>query len=272
MPATVVSTAVRPPAYPSILAMYDDGGLLIRASFPLEQARIAVGNPNAESVSSLLIRTSSSHQFVTFVPSIPPRNSDPCDRRAGQQASYGPIAQSIPFCEDLRSGVSPDGQRVAYVSTTVPATNPAAIRVTQFRFGARDTTYSGLYRVPTIAVSREQADSARADRRSRLSGYAEPAHLAFSDSILEHEMPAYRTPVDEVYVGNDGTVMLTLLRFTSARSYLLIDSRGNAVGTFSLPTEVLPLEIRGTTIYGLVPRPNTTRSQNLNDIVRYQIR
>jgi hypothetical protein len=126
--------------------------------------------------------------------------------------------------------------------------------------------------VSTLGITSEEADSIRSAERARLSRSPDERLQIFSDSILEFDMPQYRTPVSEVYAGNDGTVVLTLLRFTTERYYLFIDRRGNAVGTFVLPANVLPVEVRGDAVYGVVLRADSSPGENLNDIVRYRIR
>jgi hypothetical protein len=273
LPAVAPQPAPRPYTHPFIRAMYPDGGLLIRQQFPPDEIRSALGYPNdAEIPGSLLIRTSADHEFVSFAPGSQPRAVDPCERVWSDTRLYGPISKSLPFCSEQSSAVSPDGRRMAYVTTTIPVRDPASINIAQVTIGSRDTIFSRRYRVPTLAITPEIADSIRVAERVRLSQAPEPAFRAFADSILEHEMPEYRSPVSEVYVGNDGTVMLTLLRFTEARYYLLIDPRGNAVGTFTLPSNVLPIEVRGNAVYGLVPRSDAPASANLNDIVRFRIR
>jgi beta-lactamase regulating signal transducer with metallopeptidase domain len=272
-------TAVAPRAagprytHPFINAVYADGGLLIRQQFPPEEVRNALGYQGDVLVpQSLLIRTNADNQFVSFALSAPPRTNDPCKRTTGEQGHYVPIKTSLPFCTDYKYAVSPDGQRLVTVSTAIPVTDPATVRVSQIAFGGRESIYARSYRVSTLGITSEEADSIRSAERARLSRSPDERLQIFSDSILEFDMPQYRTPVSEVYAGNDGTVVLTLLRFTTERYYLFIDRRGNAVGTFVLPANVLPVEVRGDAVYGVVLRADSSPGENLNDIVRYRIR
>jgi hypothetical protein len=269
-PARPVATQYR---YPDIRAMYPDGGLLISQQFPPDEIRDALGYPpDAIVPRSLLVRTNAENQFVSYALRSPTRSTFPCRRATGLQSPSGPIERTLPFCSDLHSMLSPDGRRIVHVTTAIPVTYPAAIRVSQVDIVRNDTIYSRSYRVPTLAVTPDEADSVRAAEWDRLSQSSEPRLRGIADSILEHDMPEYRSPVNEVYTGNDGTVMLMFLRFTSARYYLLVDPLGNAVGTFTLPSNVLPVEVRGNAVYGLVPRFDAPASANLNDIVRYRIR
>jgi len=218
-----------------------------------------------------LIRTTADHRLVSFTAdTLIPLNGN-CERLSpAPDMSGNPVYVSLPFCSSRNSATSPDGRLVAYLGINDPITDPAVVRIA---LSTVEGTVSFLrsYRVPTIAITAAEGESIRAERVAQVARSVEPHQAGRIDSILRANMPSHKNPVDYMYLGNDGSVLIWLYRQTPAVQFLLIDGRGDVVGVFALPSDVSPIEVSRNAIWAVERRGDAPPGTFWSDIVRYRI-
>ncbi len=257
-----------PRVAPSLRATYADGGLLMRLSYPLEEARAMLGIVGGDDrfvPRTFMIRTTADYRVVSFSSdTLIPLHGN-CERLSPAPDMAGnPVFVSVPFCSNRTSAISPDGRLVAYLGVTAPITDPAVIGIAESRVDGANI-FLRSYRVPTIAISAAELESIRAERVAQVARSVEPHQAGRVDSILRANPPTHKAPVDYMYLGNDGSVLIWLYRSSFAEQFLLIDGKGDVVGVFALPPDVSPAEVSRKAIWAV------QRRGGASDIVRYSI-
>lgn len=146
---------------------------------------------------------------------------------------------SVPYLIRPFTAVAQNGSRIAFAETT-PSDNGGFIRVTVMA-GMGDTLLSRSYPFSGVRLKRSTVDSAirvvmaryQPDRNGRLQ--APPDVVVELENRLRAAMPTFAAPVSGLLVGIDNSIWLGLERSSEGRRYLVLDERGDPVGTVTVP-------------------------------------
>lgn len=157
---------------------------------------------------------------------VPPDSSSVMMRLS----SRGTRSIGVPFVQRPRASVSPDGNLVVSLSTTVGSANGGTFRVTAFRTSGA-LVFSRTYPYTSALVTRRMADSAL-DRLSTI--YRRPEDAAVL-RVVRDRIPRSRSPFESIAIGNDGAVWLSRESDGKPRELLLIGATGDIIGSAVLP-------------------------------------
>lgn len=147
------------------------------------------------------------------------------------EGSRGALTASVPFTNRSRYVPSVDGT-LGVLATEPQGADGAMIAVTVFRMDG-DTVFSRDYDVTRVPISSTFRDSVMRSRIEQLEQTSPALASAFREQAT---IPESYPPVADLVAGRDGTVWIEVPSGTAdERSYLVIDSRGDAVGTLALP-------------------------------------
>lgn len=166
------------------------------------------------------------------------------------------ITRIIPFCARQLS-TQFDG------TAGVAALEVSGRRYKVVSLGAHgDTLFARDFPFAPIPVSRGALDTL-AEQEVRLKKMQSPQTYANSPKVT----PAKTfPPVRELVLGRDGTVWLELRTTTGGHTWLMLDPKGNPVGTVVLPNEVTMKVAERGTVWGFV-----TDDDGLKGVVRYRV-
>lgn len=162
-----------------------------------------------------------------------------------------PIIAAQPFRDDPLLAVSPDGSGIVIVNRDA-ATRRVGDAFVVTRLGpAGDTVFTRVYRytarpLPVSEVATTLEDLARGMRRvSRDRDLSTRIRRAMY-------VPRFRTPIEEVVAGRDGTIWLR--RESSgltARRWTVLDARGNLLRTVEVPVGTRVLQAEAGRLWGV---------------------
>lgn len=236
-------------------AVYPDGSLMAIAAFP-PQAKRPAWAVGADSGTTLEVRISPTGGFrrrIAILPASPCRVNYLIGR--GGHGSF-----LIPFCAERVIGEW--GSTSLAFATVEPASSKgASYRVTLIDENGAQVFARSFPFVPR-PVSQAARDSSDAARRKSM-GRAAPTVLA-----AQPKVPPATTwpPLRRVVVGRDRTVWLERLTGERDHSWLVLDPKGNLVGTITLPPDITLQVADLNTIWGL-----ETDADGLQGIVRYKV-
>lgn len=173
----------------------------------------------------------------------------------------GSAVASIPYCDEPRFAVAPDGSRIAFAIVERTGARTEHFRVVVL--GSRgDTLLNRRYPFEPVAISKRVADSVRASRAAAASG---PFADAYRKAYQSLPVPESYTPFERVLVGVDGTVWIERMPNAPQRLWLVLDARGNPLGTVRVPRNVVLRAVARDRFWA------TERDDNdLESIVRYR--
>jgi hypothetical protein len=225
------------------LAVYADGSWLVRPS----RERSLVSTPEYDKSYSYLLRISESGSIEKLIARIPHGGAlaDPRFRSTSQATL--PVYAPLTVWD-----ASTDGSRVAVVSAALAGADSATYRVTAI--GARgDTVYSKQFPFVPVPMSKQSIDSLRA----RYNRGGEEA---------VKRLPWAYPPVQGVLVGRDQTVWIELRSATPGRLWLVLDPKGDAVGTVRVPSEFVAKVAERGRMWGF-----DREADRVTALVRYRI-
>jgi hypothetical protein len=231
-------------------AVYSGGYILTSAQTTVDQQATPSGVTNA------FLRLSADGVIQRVVAQIP-RSGGTVDIRT---PGGGMVGGGVPFfASDLRDPAS-DGSRIAFVSTTLTGRDANTFRVTVI--GAMgDTIFSRAYPFTPVPIPSALFDSAVSARIVRAQV---PELKSYYRSV---DKPSAYPPVLSVMVGRDGTIWLRLRAIADGRPWLVLDEKGNPIGSLMLSAKQTGIAV--------ADRHNvwTTDSDadGVQSIVRYQV-
>jgi hypothetical protein len=160
--------------------------------------------------------------------------------------------------------VAPDVSRIAYLTTHVDGEDGGRLRLTIVApsgdtLTARDYPFTGERRPPHVA------DNILDDRRARweaLPRYREGFQLVLTRG---RPQPVY-PPVHSMIAGRDSTVWLGFRSTSASRTWLVLDHRGEPIGSLELPTNVRIAVAERATVWTIERDEDGVRS-----VVRFRV-
>jgi len=234
------------------LAIYADGSWLVRPA----KERSLVSTPEYDNSYSYLLRISESGSIEKLIARVPRGGAlpDPSVRNASQ-ATFPAFAPLTVW------DASTDGSRVVIVSTALTGADSAAYRVTAI--GARgDTVFSTLFPFVPMPMSKQSIDSVRM-RYNRSIGDRS------SDVVREEavkRLPWAYPPVEGLVVGRDQTVWIELRSTAPEHVWLVLDAKGETIGTVRLPKEFVARVAERGRVWGF-----DRDADRVTALVRYRI-
>jgi hypothetical protein len=233
------------------LALYADGSWLVRPS----NERSLVSTPEYDNSYSYLVRMSEGGSIEKVIARIR-RGGVPPDPRVRSTSQAIFPAFGLPVWD-----ASTDGSRVVVVSTALTGADSATYRVTAI--GARgDTVFSKQFPFVPVAMSKQSIDSVRMRYTRSLGDRA-------SDAVREEMMKrlpwAYR-PIEGVLMGRDQTVWIELRSTAPEHLWLVLDTKGEAIGSVRLPSEFVARVAERGRVWGF-----DREADRVTALVRYRI-
>lgn len=221
IPAFIRPTVADRRRYPvfsaaDVFARYADGSLLVR---PFREHRL-IDTPEFDTSSTELLRVTEEGTILRSIAKLPLEDLQPVRVDRGSTDLVYPLQNRTYF------GVSQDGMRIVLVRANVAGKDSGTIGVTSLNERG-DTTFTRRYPFTAQPMTQRTRDSL-------LRRYGNPEQRA----DVERRIPPVLPPVGGLVIGRDRTVWIELRPApgdTAARPILVIDARGDVVGTFDLP-------------------------------------
>ena len=199
-----------------VFARYADGSLLVR---PFREHRL-IDTPEFDTSSTELLRVTEEGTILRSIAKLPLEDLQPVRVDRGSTDLVYPLQNRTYF------GVSQDCMRIVLVRANVAGKDSGTIGVTSLNERG-DTTFTRRYPFTAQPMTQRTRDSL-------LRRYGNPEQRADD----ERRIPPVLPPVGGLVIGRDRTVWIELRPApgdTAARPILVIDARGDVVGTFDLP-------------------------------------
>jgi hypothetical protein len=177
--------------------------------------------------------------------------------------------RSVPFSPEADVVVSPDGQRVASVFTTVDSKESGSVHLALMNADG-DTLFRRAYPFDGEAIPEGVADSAIAERTRPQPGLSDfvmrlPEARRLYAAEVRRRMPKIYPPVIGQFIANDHRIWLALRRTAEGNPWLILDERGDPIGTTVVPKNVTLLAAQGWQAWG------TERDEfDVQSVVRYR--
>jgi hypothetical protein len=233
------------------LAMFPDGSAII-GGFTM------INGPDGRQRASdmLLARMNASGAALHF--HSPPSYNDP--RWSLDVAGF---QNYVPFRMPPQIAASTDGTRLAIMTADVAGTE-GTFTVVLLRTSG-EIVFSRTYPFKGVPIPQRAVDSA-------LAAFIRPSTEGPSDlgqrfaTAARPKMPAVHTPVTSILPGLDNTIWISLRPSTNGREVLVLDGRGNPIGSVLLPPRTTLRQANLTTIWA-----TQTDDDGLASVVRYRL-
>lgn len=234
------------------LAIYADGSWLV---LPAKE-RSLVSTPEYDNSYSYLMRISEGGSIEKLIARVPRGGGLPDPRvRVTSQATFPAYAQLTVW------DASTDGSRVVVVNTALTGADSATYRVTAI--GARgDTVFSNLFPFVPVPMSKQTIDSVRT-RYNRSIG-DRPSDVAREQVVKR--LPWAYPPVEGLVVGRDQSVWIELRSTAPEHLWLVLDTKGETIGTVRLPKEFVARVTERGRVWGF-----DRDADRVTALVRYRI-
>lgn len=229
------------------LALYADGTQLLAAFLP--RARPSWARPAFDAGSRNVLPRVTPEGVVKYLSGWAPE--DPCgfDLTALNSNCARPLAS-----------VSPDGDRIAFVTMATVGSDSGSYRVTVL--GAKgDSVFSRRLPFAARAIPARFTDSLRALDAAR------PRQTLPPGTEARLGTPKIFPPIQRAILGRDGTVLLSYTTDGALAQHLLLSSTGQPLGMVSLPVNVKVLAVSRDTLWGTAADEN-----DLQSIVRFRLK
>jgi hypothetical protein len=207
----------------------------------LAVAQGAAGDPLAEAIrGTALVRMSADGVVDRVVLETPP-NDGALTVRIGQ----GSAIVQVPFYPRPHWAVSPDGARIATITTDVGGPNAGTYRVTAYT-AAGEEIFSRSVPFDGVALPAAVADSALQAQRAALPELSDAL-----EADVRSRIPPVYPPVDDLVVGADGRIWIGLRQTGAGRPWLILGADGRQQGEVLLPPDVALEVASATHLWGL---------------------
>jgi hypothetical protein len=177
------------------------------------------------------------------------------------------FGRSVPFSLQPQYSFAYNGSRVGELSAPLPASERSHFTVTVFR-ATSDTVFSRRYEYRGVAIPGQAKDSALAailPRSGRVAEGPQDMPQRFQ-AIARDRMPDWYIPVETITLGLDQTIWIGMRPTTEGRSMLILNERGDPIGTLLLPRTSRLRQARANQIW-----VTDTDSDGLTSVVRYRV-
>jgi len=234
------------------LALYADGSWLVRPSNP----RSLVSTPEYDNSYSYLARMSEGGSIEKLIVRVPRGGPPPDPRMRSTSQAIFPASGPLPVWD-----ASTDGSRVVVVSTALTGADSATYRVTAI--GARgDTVFSKPFPFVPVPMSKQSIDSVRTRYNRSIGDRA--SDVAREEAVKR--LPWAYPPVEGVLAGRDQTVWIELRSTAPEHMWLVLDTKGETIGTVRLPKEFVARVAERGRVWGF-----DRDADRVTALVRYRI-
>jgi hypothetical protein len=155
--------------------------------------------------------------------------------------TFGTIVGDIgvPFCPTPIRNRPSDGRSLAFVNAITSGPDSAKYEVLVVATNG-DTVFTRKYPFTASPVNPDLAD-ARMESMFRAmggGGRTSPEHIDTLRKLLVSHRSPFNPPVQQVFVGRDGTIWLGAPADTSGQRWTVLDAKGNPLGTLKTPRGV----------------------------------
>lgn len=173
----------------------------------------------------------------------------------------------VPFARPPQMVVAPDGERVAEFVTPSPASAQGRYTITLVRVPG-DTIFSRSYAYRAEPIPSRALDSALA-RTGPTPGHLinVPADLPERvRAAARARIPRWYVAAEALLLGMDRTVWVEFRPTSDGRRYLVLDSRGDSVGSLLVPATTRVRQASATHIW-----VTETDADGLSSVARYRV-
>ncbi len=213
------------------LAVYKDETMLVIPS----RKRSLIDTPGYDTTQAHLLRTTWSGTIERTIARLPPGTGRGTFRDKNCSFGYGFLGASIPIW-----ATSIDGMRVVTATPGNTAADSATIRVVALS-DRGDTIFSRRYPQPIPNVPPAGVDEYLANFRNCGQRTAEQVR-----DTMAKVLPKYKSMLDGVRVGRDASTWLIMRAPSDSakdRIAMILDSRGELVGTVAVPRDDLIVDV-----------------------------
>jgi hypothetical protein len=192
---------------------------------------------------------------------MPSSESDP---RMMWVSGFG---RSVPFSLLPQYSFPYNGSRVGELAAPLPSSERSHFTVTVFRANG-DTIFSRRYEFRGVPIPNHARDSALAamlPRGGRVSEGPQDLPQRFQ-AIARERMSSWYIPVETITLGIDQTVWVGMRPSDAGREYLVLNGRGDPIGSLLLPRSSRLRQANATHIW-----VTETDNDGLTSVVRYRI-
>lgn len=179
----------------------------------------------------------------------------------------GIYGRTVPFALRPLVAMSPHGSRFAELTAPIPEKADGAFRLRVFD-GQGAPQLDRTYPYRGVPIPARSADSAvRAINPTGRRPPEGPADMYERFATMARDrMPRWFIPVESLTLGLDGTTWIGLRPTNEGRGYLVLDSRGDPVGSVMVPTTTRVRQATATHIW-----VTETDDDGLSSVVRYRL-
>jgi hypothetical protein len=170
---------------------------------------------------------------------------------------------AIPFAVAPYEYVSPDGSRIAMLTTDTEGEHKGTFLVTVLD-PAGDTVFSRRYPFKEEPIPGSVLDSAMTARIKRLQERGNTEAVA---ALRKVKLPTVYPPVSSLFVAQDGTVWVRLRRTGDLVPWVILSPRGEPVDTLRVPPTMRPVEVSNNLLYSIEHDENDVES-----VIRFRLR
>lgn len=191
----------------------------------------AAGDPLAEAFQGTpLLRVTSDGVIQDLITEIP---QNPCS--VNVTIPGGSASAQVPFCASPEWAVSPDGARLAILTTDGIGPEGGKFRVSVVDSRQASEIFSRSYPFEGVPIPRAAVDSAISDRAARAPI---PELRQAIEGAGRRSVPPVYPPVRGIVLGADGRLLVGLRGGPRGNPWLILNSEGDVVGHITVPQDV----------------------------------
>jgi hypothetical protein len=177
------------------------------------------------------------------------------------------LGRFVPFALQPQYAFPYDGSRFGELSAPLPAAERSHFTVTVVR-ATGDTVFSRRYEFRGVAIPGSAKDSALAAMVPRSGHVSEgPPDLPQRfQAMARDRMPNWYIPVEALTLGLDQTIWVGMRLTDAGRAYLILNGRGDPIGSVLLPRSTRLRQASATHIW-----VTETDDDGLTSVVRYRV-
>jgi hypothetical protein len=181
--------------------------------------------------------------------------------------SVAGLTRGLPFSLQPQYAVAHDGSRIAELHAPIPQRQEGTFSVRVFS-PSGDTLVSRTFPFRGVPIPRSAADSALAALLPSAGRPTEgPSDLPQRfQAIARERMSQWYIPVHTLTLGLDQTIWIGMRPTDEGRGYLILNARGDPIGSLMVPTSTRIRQASATHIW-----VTETDDDGLSSVVRYRV-